>query len=117
MANMTMSQLASKFIGASKQVTPLMERKLDTIAQAGVGTMKRSIQGFRAVDTGAMLNSVESEKTGPRDRLIGPTVKYAPYVALGTSRMPARPFHITATKKMESIIPAVMAMTAKELGL
>lgn len=117
MSSMTMSQLASKYLAAAKRVTPVMEKRLDTIAAAGEGTMKRSIQGFHAVDTGTMLNSVTTEKVSKRERLVGPTVKYAPYVALGTSRMRARPFHITAAKKMESLIPKIMAATAEELGL
>lgn len=97
--DMTMGQLASKFALAASKVQPVSDQKLRTLAQVGVGLVKSEIQGMHAVDTGTMLNSTTAERIG-NAYLIGPTVTYAPYVALGTSRMPARPFHIAAARKL-----------------
>lgn len=102
--SMTMGQLASKLAEASKKVPSVTQEELQTIAQVGVGLVKREIQAAHAVDTGAMLNSTVAEKTGSSTYLIGPTVDYAAYVALGTSRVPARPFHIKAAKRLQSQI-------------
>ena len=95
-----MSQLASRFTVAADQLTPVLEKKLDAFAQVGVGYVKNEIQNMHAVDTGTMLNSTTAEKSGPNLYLVGPTVTYAPYVALGTSRMEARPFHIAAARRL-----------------
>jgi hypothetical protein len=112
--SITLGQLAQKFANAANKVTPLKNQKLRTIGQLGVGIMKSEIQGFHAVDTGTMLNSTTMEMSGD-SVLIGPTVLYAPYVALGTSRMAARPFHITAARKLQAQLKD--PITARELGL
>ncbi|WNM67984.1 hypothetical protein SEA_SIRVICTOR_11 [Microbacterium phage SirVictor] len=96
--SITMGQLASRYAAASKN-TPGSE-ELRTLAQVGVGLVKTEIQDMHAVDTGSMLNSTSAERQGKDTYLIGPTVDYAPYVALGTSRMAARPFHVKAAKKL-----------------
>lgn len=114
--SITMGQLASKFLLASRQVEPVTEKRLRTLAEVGVGLVKSEIQRMHAVDTGTMLNSTDSERVGD-SYLIGPTTSYAPYVALGTSRMAARPFHIYAAKKLRAQAPKIMAMSAKDLGL
>lgn len=113
--SISMSQLASKFAAASKEVTPAVERNLNRLAQVGVGLVKSEIQGFHAVDTATMLNSTTAERTGPREFLIGPTTLYAPFVALGTSRMAARPFHITAARKLQE--QASEVLKAEDIGL
>lgn len=112
---MTMGQLASKFLLASNRVSPVSEQKLRTLAQVGVGYVKSEIQGMHAVDTGTMLNSTDAERASSTEYLIGPTVTYAPYVALGTSRMPARPFHIAAARRLSR--DAKDFMDAGDLGL
>lgn len=112
---MTMGQLATKLAQAAQKVGPVSERKLDTLAQAGVGLMKREIQNVHAVDTGTMLNSTTAERSGRLEYLIGPTVNYAVYVALGTSRVEARPFHITSAKKLSKLADEIM--TSEDLGL
>lgn len=94
----TMGQLASRYAKAAK-TTP-GDTEMRTLAQVGVGLVKKEIQNVHAVDTGTMLNSTTVETLGKSTYLIGPTVGYAPYVALGTSRMAARPFHITAAKEL-----------------
>ncbi|QZD98600.1 minor capsid protein [Microbacterium phage Jemerald] len=114
MPDMTMSQLAAKFALAAKRVDPVADQKLRTLAQVGVGYVKSEIQAVHAVDTGTMLNSTTAERDG-KSYLIGPTVDYAPYVALGTTRMPARPFHIRAAKRLQA--DAKDFMDAEDLGL
>lgn len=94
--SITMGQLASRYAEAAKKQHGADQLK--ALAQVGVGLVKREIQNVHAVDTGTMLNSTTAEASGKTTWLIGPTVDYAVYVALGTSRMPARPFHINAAK-------------------
>jgi hypothetical protein len=112
--SITMGQLAARFAMAATKVDPVTDKQLRTLAVIGVGYVKSEIQGMHAVDTGTMLNSTTSEKLG-KAYLIGPTVQYAPYVALGTSRMRARPFHIAAARKLQKDIPGLLK--AGDLGL
>lgn len=98
--SITMGELASKFAGASRKVTPESTKNLRAMSQVGVGLVKSEIQAMHAVDTSAMLNSTTAESAGPKAYLIGPTVEYATFVALGTSRVAARPFHITAAAEL-----------------
>lgn len=113
---MTMGQLATKFAKAAQQVYPAAERALRTLSQVGVGYVKQEIQAVHAVDTGTMLNSTTAERVSSTQYLIGPTVFYAPYVALGTSRMAARPFHVRAARRLSGDIKSGV-ITAKDLGL
>ena len=62
-----------------------------------------------------MLNSVSAESVGKDTIFIGPTTNYAAYVALGTSRMAARPFHITSARKLDAEVKDFL--TAEDLGL
>lgn len=112
--SITMGQLASRFAVAATKVNPVTDSQLRMIAVLGVGYVKSEIQAMHAVDTGTMLNSTTSERMG-KSYLIGPTVQYAPYVALGTSRMPARPFHIAAARKLERDVKDFLK--AGDLGL
>lgn len=114
MSGMTMGQLAAKFKLAASKVGPSSDKALRTLAQVGVGYVKTEIQAAHAVDTSTMLNSTTAEREG-KAYLIGPTVSYAPYVALGTSRMPARPFHLRAAKRLEADLKD--ADFVKDLGL
>ena len=98
--SITMGQLASRFSSASKKVKPGASKELKALSQVGTGLVKREIQNVHAVDTGAMLNSTSADTAGPNTYLIGPTVDYATFVALGTSRRAARPFHVTAAGKL-----------------
>lgn len=98
--SITMGQLASRYAEAAGEVDDAVDKNLKRLAQVGVGLTKRSIQAYHAVDTGTMLNSTTSDKVGPTTYLIGPTVNYAVYVALGTSRVAARPFHIAAATEL-----------------
>lgn len=108
--SITMGQLASRFAAAAKKVTPESSQSMQVLAQVGVGLVKSEIQNVHAVDTGTMLNSTTADKVGATTYLIGPTVQYAPYVALGTSRMAARPFHIYAAKKLAAQAEAIFDM-------
>lgn len=104
--SITIGALASRYAKASHKKPG--EKEMRTLAQVGVGLVKREIQAVHAVDTGSMLNSTTSETVGSTTYLIGPTVDYAPYVALGTRYVTARPFHITAARKL--------ADQAKDIG-
>ena len=77
--------------------------------------MKTEIQNMHAVDTGTMVNSTSAESAGKNTVFIGPTVTYATFVALGTSRMEARPFHLTTAAKLND--QAKDIFSAEDLGL
>lgn len=115
MADITMGQLASKIHLAAEKIGTIAQQKMETLAQVAVGHVKSEIQNMHAVDTGTMLNSTQAEKVGNSEWLIGPTVYYAPYVALGTSRMEARPFHITAARLLKNDVKEVFK--GMDLGL
>lgn len=103
---MELGELGKRFRTASNSVTPEAQKALKKLSQVGVGLVKKSIQDYHAVDTSTMLNSTTAESSGRNTYLIGPTVDYAPYVALGTSRMSARPFHIKASKELDKKVKA-----------
>lgn len=113
--SITMGQLASRFIVAAGKVKPVSDQKIRTLAQVGVGLVKSEIQAMHAVDTSTMLNSTVADQLSKDTYLIGPTVSYAVYVALGTSRMPARPFHIAAARKLNRLAPEIL--NSEDLGL
>ena len=113
--SITMGQLASKISIAADKIGPNAQEKMRTLSQLGVGHMRGEIQNMHAVDTGTMLNSVAAEQRDSKAWLIGPTVHYAPYVALGTSRMHARPFHITAARLLQADVQHVFG--DMDLGL
>lgn len=102
---MTMGQLASAMAEAAQRVEPELDKALAQFVQVGTGIVKRTIQDVHAVDTATMLNSTTAEKAGKLEYLVGPTVDYAVYVALGTSRVEARPFHIMAANEMRRQAP------------
>ena len=113
---LTMSQLAALAKSAAAKVSPEADKHLRAFAQVGVGTVKRQIQGMHAVDTSTLLNSTVAESAGKDTILIGPTVDYAAYVALGTSRMPARPVHLAAAAEMQGNAGA-FGFSPEDLGL
>lgn len=112
---LTMGQLAALLAAAAKKVDPTVNKKLRTLAQVGVGLMKSEIQAMHVVDTGTLLNSTSAESVGKNAILIGPTVLYAPYVALGTKKMPARPFHIRSARKLTPLAKEILS--AEDLGI
>ena len=112
--SITMGQLASRYAAAGQHAPG--SKELKQLAQVGVGLVKREIQGFHAVDTGTMLNSTTAELAGKDTYLIGPTVDYAFFVAEGTSRMAARPFHKTAAAKLNDQVKDI-GFTAEGLGI
>lgn len=109
-----LAQLGARFQMAADKLGIETDKALARFAQIGVGYVKDEIQNFHAVDTGTMLNSTQAEKDG-KDYLVGPTVVYAPYVALGTSRVAARPFHIVAARRLEEDIKDFLS--TEDLGL
>lgn len=114
--SITMGQLASKFLAASQKADTVASQEMKALAQVGVGLVKKEIQNMHAVDTGTMLNSTTADRVGTNTYLVGPTVNYAPFVALGTSRVAARPFHVRAAKKLASQV-SDFGFSADKLGL
>ncbi|QKY80311.1 hypothetical protein SEA_MERCEDES_11 [Microbacterium phage Mercedes] len=113
--SMSLGDLGAKFMAAAQKMPGATDRQMAALAKVGEGLMKEEIQAAHAVDTGTMLNSTTTERIASSTYLIGPTVKYAPYVALGTSRMPARPFHKRAAKRLQGAIN--QGDLLKDLGL
>ena len=105
--NLTMAQMAALMQAEAKKINPQCDIQLKKMAQMGVGIMKQEIHAMHAVDTGTMLNSTSAESVGKDTILIGPTVVYADYVANGTSRMAARPFHKTSAAKLNEQVQAL----------
>ena len=64
---------------------------LEMLGQAGENNAKFEITALGAVDTGNLRNSISHADDGTY-AYIGTNVEYAPYVELGTVRMPERPF-------------------------
>jgi hypothetical protein len=114
--SITMGQLASRYAQASSKVTPEASKNIKALSQVGVGLVKKAIQEVHAVDTSTMLNSTTAESAGPNTYLVGPTVQYASFVALGTSRRAARPFHTMAAAKL-SAQAGDFGLNADDLGI
>lgn len=102
--SISLKDLGDRFNRAAQLLPGAAESKVEALAKVAEGLVKQEIQNVHAVDTGSMLNSTTTEKIAPKTYLVGPTVKYAPYVALGTSRMPARPFHKTAARRLQGMV-------------
>ena len=113
----TMGDLAIKLKTAGEQFDEASARSLARCAQLGVGHMKSAIQGVHAVKTSTMLNSVRPDRKSVSEYWIGPTVEYAPFVAFGTSRMQARPFHEIAARQLIRTCEQVFASAELVKGL
>lgn len=98
---MELKHLGHLYDNASAQLPNTVDKALSEAAQYVAGVMKVEISHvWHAVDTGAMLNSVKAKKDGAHAYLVGPTQSYSAYVALGTSKMAARPFHVSTYNKV-----------------
>lgn len=98
---MELNHLGNLYDKAASQLSDTVDKTLKEAAQYTVGVMKVEISHtWHAVDTGAMLNSVTALRKGQNTYLVGPTQSYSGYVALGTSKMAARPFHISTYNKV-----------------
>lgn len=87
----------------SKKARDLGDGAMREMVEWGVPTLearvKETIQSWPSgpiIDTGAMLNSVRGELTGPTSGQVSVGVDYAVYVEFGTRYMPGRPFFQTA---------------------
>lgn len=99
---MELKHLGSMYDKAASQLPDMVDKTLRAAAQYTVGVMKTEISHvWHAVDTGAMMNSVKAVKEGQHTYLIGPTQHYSGYVALGTSKRAARPFHVSTYNKVD----------------
>ena len=106
--SMNMSGLARYLRKVGADVKPRVSTNLGRAAQYTVGVMKREIGNMHAVDTGNMRNSVTAHPLNKYTYFVGPTVGYSVYVAEGTSRMPARPFHRTTASIIRNRIKDLM---------
>lgn len=114
--SISMEMLGQRYTAAGKKVDPLSTQDLGRFAEVGVGLVKQAIQDYHAVDTGTMLNSTTKQQLNRTTYLIGPTVDYAKYVGLGTSRMAARPFHVKAAKQLNREMRSY-GFTPRKLGI
>lgn len=73
------------------EIKSKMPTILETLGQAGENNAKFEITSLGAIDTGNLRNSISHADDGTY-AYIGTNVEYAPYVELGTVRMPERPF-------------------------
>lgn len=87
--------MSVKFTSHLNEVNSELYRKLPTILEAlgteAEGNAVAEITKLGAVDTGRLRGSI-SHAHDDKNAYIGTNVEYAPYVELGTKRMPARPF-------------------------
>lgn len=79
---------SAEIIAEIKSKMPVI---LEMLGQAGENNAKFEITALGAVDTGNLRNSISHADDGTY-AYIGTNVEYAPYVELGTVRMPERPF-------------------------
>lgn len=114
--SISMGQLASRYADAARRLPEATRANLGRLALAGVGLVKVAIQEVHAVDTGTMLNSTNAEQVDATTYLIGPTTNYAVFVALGKSRVTARPFHWIAARRLGAQATA-LGFDTKEVGI
>jgi HK97 gp10 family phage protein len=87
--------MTTEFKDNSKEFLDAMENAikngLTAIGMTAEGHAKKEITRQKAVDTGRLRNSITfaTEKDAV---YIGTNVEYAPYVELGTVKMPPRPY-------------------------
>jgi len=67
----------------------------------------------KAVDTGRLRDSIDSELVSDDEVRIGTNVEYATYVELGTSKMAPRPFLRTGGQKSKSEITKIFKEVIK----
>jgi len=113
--SITMGQLAQKLTEQAGDLGEQASTVMGVLAQVGVGQVKKSIKAYKAIDTGTMLNSTTADGSGTGPYLIGPTTNYAAFVALGTSRMAARPFHLTAAELLQAQVESYMDKLVKKV--
>lgn len=77
-------------------------------------TVKGTIISKDIIDTGALLNSIHTEKRGEKVYWVADGVEYGVYHELGTHRMAARPFMTPAVEKVNLQIADIIK---EELGL
>lgn len=68
----------------------------DRIVEAAARQLESRAKQLAPVDTGAMRASIAVTNTGPAQRRIGPTTRYAVFVEMGTRHKAARPFLMPA---------------------
>ncbi len=80
---------------------------LEMLGQAGENNAKFEITALGAIDTGNLRNSISHTDDGEY-AYIGTNVEYAPYVEMGTVKMPARPFLRNAVENHKEEYKAII---------
>lgn len=108
--------MSVKFTDNSKDILSAFEKAvlsgLEAVGMTAEGYAKKDTP----VDTGRLRNSIANEVVDSEKAVyIGTNVEYAPYVELGTSKMPARPFiKPAATKHGEEYRELIMNVVCKQ---
>lgn len=80
---------------------------LDVLAQSAEANGVLEITALGAVDTGNLRDSI-SHDTDDTTAYVGTNVEYAPYVEMGTVKMPARPFLRNAVENHKEEYKAII---------
>ena len=92
--------MATAFQVEATMKTSMSGAKRGIVYQRGGKAHQASAPGEPpAIDTGNLVNSVFSEKSGPGQALVGASAEYAEYLEFGTRKMAARPFLRPALEK------------------
>lgn len=96
--------------------TSMSGQKSGIIYQRGGKAHQASAPGEPpAIDTGNLVNSVFSEKSGPGQAVVGASAEYAEYLEFGTSKMAARPFLRPALEKVREFFTSGIERLMKSL--
>lgn len=80
------------------QIVAQMPAKADLVVQKTALDIEATAKGLAAVDTGAMMSSIQAQPTGQMSAVVNCGVEYGIYVEYGTYKMAAQPFMVPATE-------------------
>ena len=80
------------------------ENSLETIADTIKEEVKNNIRNKNIIDTGALLNSIDSGLISPNEAYVRDGVSYGVYNEFGTYKMAARPHFIPAAELFGKLI-------------
>ena len=84
-----------------------VESEVNSNLRTATLLVERDAKTLCPVDTGTLKRSITHEFVSKREAIVGTNVEYAPYIELGTSRMPARSFLRAALAKNMKRIKAL----------
>lgn len=76
----------------------------DQAVRAAALQVEGVAKNLAPVDTGALKNSIHTERKGEMEYTVGDGVEYGIFQELGTHKMPAHPFLIPALKRVVKFI-------------